>query len=125
MSGAAAAGQALTARLTRAQKRASALVKLAVLVLLVAPWHVVTVTEIVSPFFLPKPEDVLRNFVRIVGSGQAWPDLKVTLFEFVIAGPIALGVGGLLGFLISLTRYGARVFEPIVSSIYAIPIIIF
>jgi ABC-type nitrate/sulfonate/bicarbonate transport system permease component len=125
MSGASAAGQALTARLTRAQKRASALVKLGALVFMLGLWHAVTVTEIVSPFFLPKPEDVLRNFIRIVGSGQAWPDLKVTLFEFAIAGPIALGVGGLLGFLISLTRYGGRVFEPIVSSVYAIPIIIF
>ena len=125
MSGASAAGQALTARLTPAQRRASALVKLGALVALVGLWHAVTVTEIVSPFFLPKPQDVLRNFIRIVSSGQAWPDLKVTLFEFLVAGPIALVVGGLVGFMVSLTRYGTRVFEPIVSSVYAIPIIIF
>ena len=34
-------------------------------------------------------------------------------------------LGGGLGFLISLTRYSSRVFEPIISSVYAIPIIIF
>jgi ABC-type nitrate/sulfonate/bicarbonate transport system permease component len=125
MSAGASAGQALTARLTPAQRRVSALIKLGALAALIALWHFVTVTEIVSPFFLPKPEDVMRNFIRIVGSGQAWPDLKVTLFEFALAGPIALTAGGLIGFLISLTRYGVRVFEPIISSVYAIPIIIF
>ena len=73
----------------------------------------------------PAPGDVFRTFVRIIVTGQAWPDLKLTLFEFSVAGPIAVFLGGGLGFLISLTRYSSRVFEPIISSVYAIPIIIF
>lgn len=120
-----AAGQSLTLRLSRSQRRLSALVKVGALAALVAVWHLVTVTQIVSPFFLPPPADVFRTFVRIIVTGQAWPDLKLTLFEFSVAGPIAVFLGGGLGFLISLTRYSSRVFEPIISSVYAIPIIIF
>ena len=125
MSGASSAGQALTLRLTKAQKRLSLFIKLGASVALVTIWHIVTVNELVSPFFLPQPADVLRIFIKIVVSGQAWPDLKVTLFEFALAGPIAIVAGGTVGFLISLTRYGTRVFEPVISSVYAIPIIIF
>ncbi|MDP2358149.1 MAG: ABC transporter permease [Beijerinckiaceae bacterium] len=125
MSGASSAGQALTLRLSKSQKRLSLLVKIGVLVALLAIWHLVTVDEFVSPFFLPKPDEVLRVFFNIIVTGQAWPDLKVTLFEFALAGPIAVIAGGAVGFLISLTRYGTRAFEPIVSSVYAIPIIIF
>lgn len=120
-----AAGQSLTARLTRKQKRASMLVKFLVLLLLVLVWQGVTMNGLVSPFFLPKPEIVWTNFLRIVTSGQAWPDLKVTLIEFLIAGPIAIVLGVGAGFAVSLKTYSVRVMEPLLSSLYAIPIIIF
>ena len=120
-----AASTSLTARLTQAEKRVSTFVKLGTFVGFVLLWHFMTMGGLVSPFFLPQPEIVARNFMRIMMSGQAWPDLKVTLLEFVVAAPIALILGVSIGFVISLKRYAIRVFEPILSGLYAIPIIIF
>src|SRR4029078_13378430 len=87
-------------------------------------WHIVTATGWISPIFLPAPTEGWRHPARIVGSGQTgWP-LRVTLTEVVIAYAIAAGAGIALGYLASLSPFLVRVFEPLFSSIYAIPIVI-
>ena len=82
-------------------------------------------TQWISPLFLPNPVDVFRMFVRIIVTGEAWPDVKVTFMEVAIAFPIAAITGTLVGYLVSVSRYGTRVFEPLLSGIFAIPIIVF
>jgi ABC-type nitrate/sulfonate/bicarbonate transport system permease component len=126
VSGAAAGmGEGVTGRLSRRGRWLSFLTKLAVFVALMLLWHAVTVTEIVSPFFLPQPGAVLTVFWRILSTGRVLPDLGVTFFEFAVAGPLAVVTGVLTGYLISMTRYSAVVMEPVIASLYAIPIIIF
>ncbi len=126
MSGAVAGmGEGVTGRLSRRGRLLSFLTKLGVFVALIFLWHAVTVTEIVSPFFLPQPGAVLAVFWRILSTGRVLPDLGVTFFEFAVAGPLAVVTGILAGYLISMTRYSTIVLEPLISSLYAIPIIIF
>jgi ABC-type nitrate/sulfonate/bicarbonate transport system permease component len=88
-------------------------------------WYAVTVTQWISPLFLPNPVEVLRMFVQIIVTGEAWPDVKVTFMEVAIAFPIAAITGTIVGYLVSIGRYGTRVFEPLLSGIFAIPIIVF
>ncbi len=126
MSGAAAGvSGGVTERLSRRGRRLSLLTKLAVFAALMVLWHLLTVTEIISPFFLPQPMAVMTVFWRILSTGRALPDLGVTFFEFAVAGPIAVLTGVVAGYLISMTRYSTVVLEPVISSLYAIPIIIF
>jgi ABC-type nitrate/sulfonate/bicarbonate transport system permease component len=120
-----AAISSVTVPLGKRARRLSLLTKLGALAIVVLAWYGLTVTQIVSPFFLPNPVEVFWSFLNILTSGQALPDLRVTFLEFAIAGPIAVVLGTLVGYLISITGYSTRVFEPIVASIYAIPIIIF
>lgn len=120
-----AAAAGVTGRLSRRARRLSLATKLAVFIALMLLWHALTVTEIISPFFLPQPLAVMEVFWRIVSTGRALPDLGVTFFEFAVAGPIAVATGILAGYLISMTRYSTVVMEPVISSLYAIPIIIF
>ncbi len=88
-------------------------------------WHGVTVNGLVSSFFLPKPERVFQTFWTILANGEALEDIQVTLFEYALACPLAAVLGIATGYLCSRTSYRVRVFEPIFSALYAIPIIIF
>ena len=105
MSGAAAGpGEGVTGRLSRRGRWLSFLTKLAVFVALMLLWHAVTVTEIVSPFFLPQPGAVLTVFWRILSTGRVLPDLGVTFFEFAVAGPLAVVTGILVGYLFRVAQ---------------------
>jgi ABC-type nitrate/sulfonate/bicarbonate transport system permease component len=95
------------------------------LVALLACWYAVTVTGLVSNLFLPKPQEVLSIFVSLVQSGEVAEDLIVTLAEFAVACPLAILLGTLCGYLVSLRPYSVQVFEPVFAGLYAIPIIIF
>jgi ABC-type nitrate/sulfonate/bicarbonate transport system permease component len=88
-------------------------------------WYAVTVTQWISPLFLPNPIEVFWMFVQIITTGEAWPDVQVTFMEVAIAFPLAAVTGTLVGYLVSISRYGTRVFEPLFSGIFAIPIIVF
>lgn len=95
------------------------------LVLLIAAWYGVTANGLVSSFFLPKPLQVFQTFGQILVNGEAIAELRVTLFEVFVACPIAAALGISVGYLISRTSFRVRVFEPLVSGLYAIPIIVF
>ncbi len=88
-------------------------------------WYAVTVNGLVSSFFLPKPERVFQTFWTILTNGEALEELQVTLFEYAVACPLAAVLGIVAGYLCSRTTYRVRVFEPILSGLYAIPIIVF
>jgi ABC-type nitrate/sulfonate/bicarbonate transport system permease component len=95
------------------------------LLLVIALWHGLTVTGLVSPLFLPKPLDVGRAFIALIASGEYLRDLTVTLYEFALAAPIAVVLGTLAGYLISSSRYATVVLEPVVAALYAVPVIVF
>lgn len=97
----------------------------AFLLLLLVAWYIVTAKDLVSSFFLPRPDRVFQTFWQILASGEAVEELQVTLFEYVVACPIAAVLGLTAGFLVSRTQYRVRVFEPLVAGLYAIPIIVF
>lgn len=88
-------------------------------------WHVVTTAGMVSPFFLPEPSEAFSNFFRLIGTGEALPDLSITLLELSLAFPLAAVAGTIVGYLVSTHFYSIRVFEPVFAGLYAIPVIIF
>jgi ABC-type nitrate/sulfonate/bicarbonate transport system permease component len=109
----------------RRTDRLSKVIQLAFIAGIVLLWYAVTVTQWISPLFLPNPVEVFWMFVRIITTGEAWPDVQVTFTEVAIAFPLAAVTGTLVGYLVSISRYGMRVFEPLFSGIFAIPIIVF
>jgi NitT/TauT family transport system permease protein len=87
---------------------ASLLISLAVLALLVGGWQAYIEIEGVSPFVLPPPLDVVRATWELLGEGDTWHHLWVTLSEillgFAIATVVGVGIGALLGELPVLDR---------------------
>src|SRR5688500_5503901 len=100
-------------------------VQLGFLVGLLALWYVATNYWGVSHVLLPEPTAVWWQFVDILITGEFIEDLKITLTEVGIAFALSCTTGLTLGYLISRSPYAIKVFEPLFSGIYSIPIILF
>ena len=61
----------------------------------------------------------------ILRTGEFIGDLRVTLGELAVAFAISATSGVIVGYLISRSQYRIRVFEPLFSAIYSVPIILF
>jgi len=92
---------------------------------ILALWYGVTETGYVSPIFLPTLPDLATKFFNLVKSGEWITPLSITLYEVACAYSIAVLSGIFIGFLVSRTKFATRVFEPLFSSLFAIPLIIF
>jgi ABC-type nitrate/sulfonate/bicarbonate transport system permease component len=104
---------------------ASRVVQVTFLVTLVVLWYLATTRWRVSPLLLPNPVLVWNNFWDIIRTGEFLGDLRVTLTELALAFAISSTSGVILGYLISRSQYRIRVFEPLFSAIYSVPIILF
>lgn len=105
----------------RAQAR---LAQVGVVVALLVLWHLATRVWGVSRLLLPPPAPVLRAFYRLLVSGAFLPDLRLTLGELAAAFVIASFAGGVIGYLVSRSRYTIDVFNPLFAGLYAIPSIL-
>ena len=109
----------------REKPLASRAVQVTFLVVLIALWYLATTRWKVSPLLLPNPMRVLADFWEILRTGEFIGDLRVTLGELAAAFAISATSGVVVGYLISRSQYRIRVFEPLFSAIYSVPIILF
>jgi ABC-type nitrate/sulfonate/bicarbonate transport system permease component len=100
------------------------LVQLALAAVLLLAWHVSTSEGWVNPILLPPLTASWDEFIDLIASGSYWPALRVTLTELVIAFAIAAGLGCLVGYAASLTRFTVRMFDPFFAGLYSIPAIL-
>jgi ABC-type nitrate/sulfonate/bicarbonate transport system permease component len=90
-----------------------------------ALWYLATTRWGVSSILLPNPVSVARELGDILASGEFVADLRVTLTELFVAFAISAASGITLGYFISRSRYSIRVFDPLFSAIYSVPLILF
>jgi ABC-type nitrate/sulfonate/bicarbonate transport system permease component len=109
----------------REKPLASRAVQVTFLIVVLALWYLATTRWKVSPLLLPNPVKVLADFWEILRTGEFIGDLRVTLGELAAAFAISSTSGVIVGYLISRSQYRIRVFEPLFSAIYSIPIILF
>jgi ABC-type nitrate/sulfonate/bicarbonate transport system permease component len=95
------------------------------LIALLVAWFVATGVGGVSPFLLPAPGDVTGALWALLRSGSYLPNLGVTLSEVGIAFCTSTVAGLVIGYGISRSRALVRVFEPLLSSLYAVPVVLF
>ena len=108
-----------------AEKRRTRLIQVSFFAILFGAWYIATENGYISHLFLPTLPDLWADFVEIVVTGEALEPLRYTLFEVVIAYIIAVFFGTLIGFLVSRSKFAMQVFEPLFSSMFAVPLIIF
>jgi ABC-type nitrate/sulfonate/bicarbonate transport system permease component len=100
-------------------------VQIAVPVVLVTLWYLATTRWGVSRILLPNPVEVLHALAHVLATGEFIEDLRVTLYELVVAFAISATGGVAIGYLISRTGFRIRVYEPLLSAIYSVPLILF
>lgn len=88
-------------------------------------WLALTRSQTVSPLFLPPPGAVVTALIALLRGDEFWPAVGVTMATIAAAYAIAAVTGILTGWLITRSRLLTRAFEPLVSSIFTIPITLF
>jgi len=99
-------------------------VQLGVLVAILVAWYWATLPGHVNQLLLPAPLPVFRNFWILFTTSSIWPDLFVTVREWITAFLIASISGCTLGYVISRSAYAVRVFDPLLAGLYSIPAIL-
>lgn len=87
-------------------------------------WYFVTTKGHVSPLLLPPVPAVWAQFQTLISTATFWPDLRVTLYELVMAFALSAVGGTIIGYLVSRSGYAIRVFDPLFAGMYSIPAIL-
>jgi ABC-type nitrate/sulfonate/bicarbonate transport system permease component len=101
------------------------LVQVGFVVAFLLAWYAVGRRGLVNPLLLPRLDSVYRDFVSLVGTGQVFQNLRTTIYELAVAYLIAAVAGMGVGYVVGSSRFRTRVFEPLLASLYAVPIIVF
>jgi ABC-type nitrate/sulfonate/bicarbonate transport system permease component len=89
-----------------------------------AAWYFATQSG-VRILLLPPPELVWREMQVLWTSGRLWSAAVVTLNEIWQAYSIAVIAGIAIGFLVSRSRALVRIFEPVLTGMFAVPLTLF
>jgi ABC-type nitrate/sulfonate/bicarbonate transport system permease component len=76
----------------------------------------------IRPIFLASPSAILATAYRMfIETGEIWPHLALSSFEFVIALAIALALGIPIGLVAGRYRYLSYAVEPLLAALNATP----
>jgi ABC-type nitrate/sulfonate/bicarbonate transport system permease component len=100
------------------------LVQFGILAGILITWYWATLPGGINHLLLPPPIPVFEGFWVLFTTDGIWPDLLVTVREWVSAVIIASVSGCVLGYLISRSGYAVRVFDPLLAGLYSIPAIL-
>lgn len=90
-------------------------------VAILALWQMAAALELVDPFFVSKPSDVIDQIGEWIASGYIWPHLAITMQEALLAFAIGVLLGVVVGFLFARVPFLAKLFEPYVHMLNALP----
>jgi ABC-type nitrate/sulfonate/bicarbonate transport system permease component len=108
----------------KSSRLAAHLVQLGILVAVLVAWYWATLPGGINHLLLPAPIPVFEGFWVLFTADSIWPDLLVTVREWVTAVVLASVSGCVLGYLISRSNYAVRVFDPLLAGLYSIPAIL-
>jgi NitT/TauT family transport system permease protein len=94
-------------------------------VVILAVWELLSVSGLVQPLLLASPADTWTQLRGLAGQGSVVGDaLQVTLRETLIAFGIAVVIGVPLGLALGSSRLLRKAYEPVLTSLNALPLVI-
>ena len=87
----------------------------------VAIWQTLASLKIIDPFFVSRPSDITRRLWTWVAGGTLWGHLAVTLEESLLGLIVGAGLGIGFGFGFARSPMVARVFDPYIKMLNAVP----
>ena len=101
-----------------------ALWQAAVGVLALAIWESLVAAGVVDPFFVSRPTQIARRVAAWATDGTLWGHLAITLEESLLGLLIGSALGIALGFWFGRSPGLARVFDPYIKMLNAVPRIV-
>jgi ABC-type nitrate/sulfonate/bicarbonate transport system permease component len=100
-------------------------VQFGLLAILFGAWWFVTQSTQKLTLLLPRPELVWREMQILWSSGRLWSAATITVTEIVKAYVIAAVAGIAVGFLVTRSKNLVRIFEPVLTGLFAVPLTLF
>lgn len=91
---------------------------------LMAIWQILSVTQILDPFFFSRPSDIALRIWQWLASGFIWEHLATTLIEALLAFALGTLSGVLFGLAFARVELLAAVFDPYIRILNALPRVI-
>ena len=86
-------------------------------------WELATRAEILNPFYFPPFSKILAKGYELFANGSIWEHIWFSLTNFAIGFAISVLLGVLLGVPMGWYRGVSKTFDPLLSGIYATPLI--
>jgi NitT/TauT family transport system permease protein len=99
----------------------STLLAIAVTLVLAGIWELLTITGIVSSFFISQPSKIITDFWLIVSSGLIFPHIGITLIETFLGLLFGTIAGILVAFILDRSRLLDKAFNPIFTALNGLP----
>ncbi len=90
-------------------------------ILLIALWHILTVTGFIDPLFLPTPESVMHTLIAGLSSGELIGHSNATLLRSIGGFMVASAVGVPIGLLIGRSKLLSQLMQPTIDFFRSVP----
>jgi len=97
------------------------LIQIALLVVVLGGWQLGVATEVIDRFFFPAPFDIVRQVITWIADTGFYKHVGITLSETVLGYLIGTGLGVAAGVWLGLSPFVARVLDPFIKAVNAIP----
>lgn len=92
---------------------------------LISVWFLVSHYRLVSPLFLPPPQDVLTQFLAVAEDGYSgatlWEHVSASLMRILVAALIAASLGIPLGLAMGLNRWAKGILDTPIEFYWPLP----
>jgi len=95
--------------------------QIAVGIAILAVWQTLVSLKILDAFFVSRPSDIALRVVGWIAGGTLWGHLAVTLEESLLGLLAGAALGISLGFALARSPFLARVFDPYIKMLNAVP----
>jgi len=86
-------------------------------------WEIATRTHLLNPFYFPPFSQIIAKGIELFASGMIWDHMIFSLTNFSVGFFVAVVVGVLAGIPMGWYNGISRTFDPLLSGIYATPLI--
>jgi NitT/TauT family transport system permease protein len=86
-------------------------------------WEMATRAELLNPFYFPPFSKILEKGYELFASGSIWEHIWFSLTNFSVGFAVSVVLGVLIGVPMGWYKGISRTFDPLLSGIYATPLI--
>jgi len=97
------------------------LIQVMLLAAILGGWQLGVTTGVIDRFFFPAPLDIAQQVIAWVGDPGFYKHVGITLTETVLGYLIGTGLGVAAGVWLGLSVFMARILDPFIKAINAIP----